>query len=265
VIAFWWAGGTAFPPPYRAATARERGRRLRPHRAATARERFRSTVLRIIAALLLILCLPWPGFAVQAKKHRPSHAAAKKPAAKTTKKGRKSTAARRRGAVPRSMAQTAPTPERYQEIQQAMVAKGYGPQAPNGVWGPEWATALKRYQQDQKLEPTGKLNSMSLLTLGLGPKREPPAGVTAPLAPTPAGAPASPTPPPAGASVPPAPTPAGASAAPTPPPAGASVPLAPTPAGASVPLAPTPAGAAASPAPSANQPSSSSSTVREPK
>jgi len=64
-----------------------------------------------------------------------------------------------------------------------MAAKGYGPQAPNGVWGPEWASSLKRYQQDQKLEPTGKLNSMSLITLGLGPKREPPAGATAPPAP----------------------------------------------------------------------------------
>jgi len=153
--------------------------------------------LRIIAALLLILCLPWPGFAVQAKKHRPTHAtaASKKPAAKTTKKGRRATAARRRGAVPRSLAQTAPTPERYQEIQQAMVGKGYGAQAPNGVWGPEWSSALKRYQQDQKLEPTGKLNSMSLITLGLGPKREPPAGVTAPPAPPPAAAPAAPAPP----------------------------------------------------------------------
>ena len=158
---------------------------------------FREYRLRIIAALLLIVCLSWPGFAVQAKKHHSTHATAasgkkpvagKKPAAK---KGRRSTAARR-GAKPRSLAQTAPTPERYQEIQQAMVAKGYGPQAPNGVWGPEWSSALKRYQQDQKLEATGRLNSMSLITLGLGPKREPPAGVTAPPAQPPTGAPAPP-------------------------------------------------------------------------
>ena len=148
--------------------------------------------MRIIAALLLMLCLSWPGFAVQSKKRSSSHAAAasnKKPA---TKKGRRSTSARRRGGKPRSLAQTAPTPERYQEIQQAMVAKGYGPREPNGVWGPEWSSALKRYQQDQKLDATGKLNSMSLITLGLGPKREPPAGVTAPPAPTPAAAPALP-------------------------------------------------------------------------
>jgi peptidoglycan hydrolase-like protein with peptidoglycan-binding domain len=124
--------------------------------------------LRIIAALVLVFCLSGPGFAVQHKK-RPTHTAQKK-------KGR-------RRAAPKSLAQMAPTPERYLEIQQAMVAKGYGPQAPNGVWSPEWASALKRYQQDQKLEPTGKLNSLSLITLGLGgAKREPPAGVTAPPA-----------------------------------------------------------------------------------
>ena len=155
--------------------------------------------MRIIAALLLILCLSWPGFAVQPKKKHSSTAstaaAKKKPAAK---KGR------RRGTTPRSLAQTAPTAERYQEIQQAMVVKGYGPQAPNGVWGPEWSSALKRYQQDQKLEPTGKLNSMSLITLGLGPKREPPAGVTAPPAQQPAAAPTLPAQPPAVAPAPPA-------------------------------------------------------------
>jgi len=139
--------------------------------------------LRIIAALLLILCSSWPALAVQPKKQTPATAASKKkkPA------GKKS----RRRAKPRSQAQTTPTSERYQEIQQAMVAKGYGPQAPNGVWGPEWSSALKRYQQDQKLEPTGKLNSMSLITLGLGPKREPPAGVTAPPGQPPTGAPAA--------------------------------------------------------------------------
>jgi peptidoglycan hydrolase-like protein with peptidoglycan-binding domain len=124
--------------------------------------------LRIIAALLLAFCLSGTGFALQPKK-RPTHTAQKK-------KGR-------RRAAPKNLAQTAPTPERYQEIERALVAKGYGPQAPTGVWGPEWASALKHYQQDQKLEPTGKLNSLSLITLGLGPKREPPAGVTAPPAP----------------------------------------------------------------------------------
>jgi hypothetical protein len=134
--------------------------------------------LRIIAALLLILCLSGPGFAVQSKKR-----------AAASKKGHHSALARRRQAAkPKSLAQTAPSPERYQEIQQALMSKGYGPQAPNGVWNAGWASELKRYQQDQKLEATGKLNSMSLITLGLGPKRPQPAGAAAPAPPQPIGA-----------------------------------------------------------------------------
>ncbi len=137
--------------------------------------------LRIIAALVLILCLSRPGFAVEPKKSstsssHPAAAAAKRPAGK---KGRRS---RRAAARRKPAGQVAPTPERYQTIQQALVAKGYAPRTPDGVWGPEWASALKSFQQNQKLEATGKLNSMSLITLGLGPKREQPAGATAPPA-----------------------------------------------------------------------------------
>jgi hypothetical protein len=31
--------------------------------------------------------------------------------------------------------------------------------------------ALKRFQEEQKLEATGKLDSLSLIRLGLGPKK----------------------------------------------------------------------------------------------
>jgi hypothetical protein len=95
-----------------------------------------------------------------------------------------------------------PTPERYQEIQQALVSKGYGPGTPDGVWVPDWVAALKHYQQDQKLEATGKLNALSLITLGLGPKREP-VGATPPAAPPPPAPEAQREP--AGATPPPAP------------------------------------------------------------
>jgi peptidoglycan hydrolase-like protein with peptidoglycan-binding domain len=66
----------------------------------------------------------------------------------------------------------APTSDRYKEIQAALTAKGYAAGSPDGVWGPEWSSSLKRFQQDQKLEPSGKLTSLSLITLGLGPRRE---------------------------------------------------------------------------------------------
>ena len=71
--------------------------------------------------------------------------------------------------------QRTPTPDRYREIQQALAAKGYlEPTAPSGVWDTPSVAALKRFQQDQNLEPSGKLDSLSLIALGLGPRRDQP-------------------------------------------------------------------------------------------
>jgi len=67
--------------------------------------------------------------------------------------------------------QQAPTPDRYREIQQALVSKGYYKGEPNGEWGADSSDALKRFQADQNLMPDGKINSLSLIALGLGPKR----------------------------------------------------------------------------------------------
>src|SRR5258708_39389622 len=67
--------------------------------------------------------------------------------------------------------QQAPTPERYKDIQQALVSKGYFHGEPSGEWGPDSADALKRFQAEQNLTPDGKLTSLSLIALGLGPKR----------------------------------------------------------------------------------------------
>jgi peptidoglycan hydrolase-like protein with peptidoglycan-binding domain len=69
------------------------------------------------------------------------------------------------------LSQQAPTPDRYREIQQALEAKGYFHGEPNGAWGADSADALKRFQAEQNLMPDGKINSLSLIALGLGPKR----------------------------------------------------------------------------------------------
>lgn len=67
----------------------------------------------------------------------------------------------------------APTPERYKEIQDALVAKGYlKPEDATGGWNQNSVDALKRFQADQKIESSGKINSLSLIALGLGPKRD---------------------------------------------------------------------------------------------
>ena len=66
-----------------------------------------------------------------------------------------------------------PSPERYKEIQQALAGRGYFKPEPDGNWGPASIEALKRFQHDQSLVEDGKIGSLSLIALGLGPKREP--------------------------------------------------------------------------------------------
>lgn len=87
-----------------------------------------------------------------------------------------------------------PTPDRYREIQQALADKGYLKSEPNGVWGSESEDALRQFQTDEKLSPTGKLSSASLIALGLGPKTAPAPAVQppAPVETTPPAAPAPP-------------------------------------------------------------------------
>jgi len=67
--------------------------------------------------------------------------------------------------------QNAPSPERYKEIQQVLSDKGYFKGDVNGQWGPTSVDALRQFQSDQNLVADGKLGSLSLIALGLGPKR----------------------------------------------------------------------------------------------
>jgi hypothetical protein len=63
-----------------------------------------------------------------------------------------------------------PDPARYQEIQKALADRGYFKGEVNGVWGPDSVEALQRFQADQKLPNDGKINALTLIALGLGPK-----------------------------------------------------------------------------------------------
>jgi peptidoglycan hydrolase-like protein with peptidoglycan-binding domain len=67
--------------------------------------------------------------------------------------------------------QQTPTRERYAEIQQALAGKGFFRAEPNGSWGPESTQALRDFQRANNLKETGKIDSLSLFALGLGPKR----------------------------------------------------------------------------------------------
>ncbi len=99
-------------------------------------------------------------------------AAKKTTAAKKAPAARKTTARKKRRAPARPRTQQQPTPERNQEIQQALIDKGYLQEPPTGVWDTQSSEALKRFQADQQLQATGKLDSLSLIRLGLGPKRQ---------------------------------------------------------------------------------------------
>jgi Putative peptidoglycan binding domain len=69
--------------------------------------------------------------------------------------------------------QLSPSQDRYREIQQALASKGYlQPEQATGAWDQNSADALKRFQAEQNLDPSGKINSLSLIALGLGPKHD---------------------------------------------------------------------------------------------
>ena len=69
--------------------------------------------------------------------------------------------------------QLAPSQDRYREIQQALASKGYlQAEQATGAWDQNSTDALKRFQMEQNLEPSGKINSLSLIALGLGPKHD---------------------------------------------------------------------------------------------
>jgi len=108
--------------------------------------------------------------------------ATKAGAAKSTAKaGTKS----KRVVARRPPAQMQPTTDRYKEIQQALADKGYFRGTPDGTWNGESVDALKRFQKDQNLDPDGKIGSLSLMALGLGPKRGVAQAASEPVAPPP--------------------------------------------------------------------------------
>lgn len=99
----------------------------------------------------------------------------------------------------RSTQQT-PTPDRYREIQAALIDKGYLQGEATGEWGPDSIDALKRFQADENLNVDGKIGALSLIALGLGPKRltaQTPAAAQSPAPQTPSQQIPPPPPPPA--------------------------------------------------------------------
>jgi len=122
----------------------------------------------------------WPlavllGMVMQASPAAPPIKAKSAPAKSSTA----STAHRRNGkrkrsahVAPAPSYQLRPDPSRYREIQQALSDKGYFKGEVNGTWSDDSIDALKRFQADQKLPNDGKINALTLIGLGLGPKHD---------------------------------------------------------------------------------------------
>jgi peptidoglycan hydrolase-like protein with peptidoglycan-binding domain len=99
-----------------------------------------------------------------------------KKGATSASKGKKKAPAKKKSATTWRNRQLAPSTDRYREIQTALAGKGYlKPEDATGSWNTTSAEALKKFQSEQNLDASGKINSLSLIALGLGPKRESPA------------------------------------------------------------------------------------------
>ena len=160
-------------------------------------------MLNVVKLILVVLIVALPGFGQQARKIAPSKPVKATAIVKATPKAAPAKAApirptaiaktayraqvtkatrvppvssRYRRAPYRAPARIAyvqsPSPERYREIQQALADKGYLTAEVNGTWDQSSIEALNRFKTDQKLKADGKLCSLSLIALGLGPKYE---------------------------------------------------------------------------------------------
>jgi peptidoglycan hydrolase-like protein with peptidoglycan-binding domain len=130
---------------------------------------------RLILAAMAVgsLTLP-PAFAVQtttsARKttHKPTTSAASSKTntggAKKSNKGGKSSSKKGK----RVKGQAAPTTDRINEIQGALARNGAYAGEPSGKWDDSTVEAMKKFQASHGLNPTGKMDALTLQKLGLG-------------------------------------------------------------------------------------------------
>ena len=76
----------------------------------------------------------------------------------------------RKPAPRQSVSPVSPASNRIREVQQALVERGYLQSEANGTWNAASIEALKRFEADQKVRVDGKIDSKTLIALGLGPK-----------------------------------------------------------------------------------------------
>jgi murein L,D-transpeptidase YcbB/YkuD len=115
------------------------------------------TLLYIFGAALLMSAAPIVSGA--------GHPGAAQTSSTSTKKKKASSKSKKKGKV---KGQAAPTPDRIKEIQTALQKDGSYEGTPTGKWDAATMDAMKKYQDKKGLNPTGKIDAVTLNKLGLG-------------------------------------------------------------------------------------------------
>jgi peptidoglycan hydrolase-like protein with peptidoglycan-binding domain len=124
-------------------------------------------------ALLLTAGTAWSASSTPGKAARSSAKPAPSSAGKSRGKRSRHSSRWERG-------QKAPAPERVSEIQQALAKDGSFSGKPSGKWDDSTVEAMRKFQAGHGLNPSGKLDAVTLQKLGLGSQT---AGVAAPVPP----------------------------------------------------------------------------------
>jgi peptidoglycan hydrolase-like protein with peptidoglycan-binding domain len=90
------------------------------------------------------------------------------PVAAQSSASRKKKTASKSKKKPKISSQKAPTADRIREIQSALKQQGAYDGEPTGKWDDSTVDAMKKYQENRGLNPTGKIDALTLNKLGLG-------------------------------------------------------------------------------------------------
>jgi peptidoglycan hydrolase-like protein with peptidoglycan-binding domain len=129
---------------------------------------------RLILAALAVgsLTLPAAGVAQTSGTRKAAHkpATSSSPAKTTTGTAKKSSKSGKRSSsrTKRVKGQAAPTPDRINAVQDALARKGAYTGTPSGKWDDSTVEAMKKFQASHGLNPTGKMDALTLQRLGLG-------------------------------------------------------------------------------------------------
>ena len=93
------------------------------------------------------------------------YAGARSPAAQSSTSKKKKT---KKKTKPTAVGQKTPTPDRIKEIQLALSREGAYSGEPTGKWDNATIEAMKKYQGDNGITPTGKIDALTINKLGLG-------------------------------------------------------------------------------------------------